>query len=88
MWKYFSDTRIDYLPFTSPLSAVLILTFYVYFVKHLGPSYMSKREPFALQKVIIAYNLIQIILNFALFSYVNLFMSKTIDKLSTDRFKT
>lgn len=34
---------------------------------------MSKREPFALQKVIIIYDLIQIILNFALFVYVNLF---------------
>lgn len=69
--KYFSDTRIDHLPFTSPLSAILISISYVYFVKSCGPSFMSKRKPFAIEKLIIIYNLIQIILNVALFSYVN-----------------
>lgn len=71
----FSDTRIDHLPFTSPLSAMLVITFYLYFVKKLGPAYMSKRKPFGLQKLICIYDLIQIILNFALFVFVNDFVS-------------
>ncbi|XP_037049973.1 elongation of very long chain fatty acids protein AAEL008004-like [Bradysia coprophila] len=59
------DTRLDHLPFTSPSSLVLVLVSYVYFVKRYGPSYMGKREPFALQTTIIIYNLIQIVLNSA-----------------------
>lgn len=67
------DTRLDHLPFTSPSSLILVLVGYVYFVKRCGASYMSKREPFALQTTIIIYNLIQIILNSALVLYVGFF---------------
>lgn len=70
LYQSLSDTRLDHLPFTSPLSLILVVAAYIYFVKWFGPSYMSKREPFALQKVIIIYDLLQIILNFSLFVYV------------------
>lgn len=80
IWETFTDTRLDHLPLTSPLSAILVLTSYVYFVNRLGPSFMRKREPFGLRKVIIIYDLIQILLNFALFIYVNLFVKETIDR--------
>lgn len=67
-----SDTRLDHLPLTSPLSAILILTGYVYFVYRIGPAYMSERKPFALKELIIVYDLLQIILNLALFAHVNI----------------
>lgn len=67
-----SDTRINYLPLTSPLSVILVLTSYVYFVYRIGPAYMSKRKPFSLKEVIITYDLLQIILNLALLFYVNI----------------
>ncbi|XP_037049972.1 elongation of very long chain fatty acids protein AAEL008004-like isoform X3 [Bradysia coprophila] len=63
------DTRLDHLPFTSPLSAIVVATSYMYFVKVGGPSFMSRRKPFELNNVIIIYNLIQIVLNAALFLY-------------------
>ncbi|KAG4075438.1 hypothetical protein HA402_015091, partial [Bradysia odoriphaga] len=63
------DTRLDHLPFTSPLSAIVVAASYMYFVKVVGPSFMSRRKPFILRNVIIIYNLIQIVLNAALFLY-------------------
>ncbi|XP_075225871.1 uncharacterized protein LOC142327007 [Lycorma delicatula] len=52
---------------STPTYTIAILGFYLYFCLFLGPRLMRNRNPFELDKVMIAYNVIQIITNFYLF---------------------
>ncbi|KAJ8984846.1 hypothetical protein NQ317_013047, partial [Molorchus minor] len=61
-----SDPRSETLGLflmSSPIKPVLVLAAYLYFVNKLGPKLMANRKPFDLRKVLIAYNLAQVILN-------------------------
>lgn len=62
------DPRIkDYFLMQSPGIVLIIVMCYVVFVKYLGPKLMEKRKPYDLSKVLIAYNLVQIILSVIMF---------------------
>ena len=56
----------DWFLMSSPVSylwTLLIVGAYYYFVKNLGPRLMEHRQPFELRRVLMAYNLFQIIFN-------------------------
>lgn len=66
-----ADSRLDHLPFmTSPLPMVILVSAYLYFVRN-GKSFMEHRKPFKIERIIIAYNILQIIANTALFLIVS-----------------
>ncbi|XP_055631368.1 elongation of very long chain fatty acids protein 7 [Toxorhynchites rutilus septentrionalis] len=45
---------------------IMILVSYLYFCLYAGPRYMAKRKPFQLEKVLIGYNAIQVVLSMVL----------------------
>ncbi|KAG5314220.1 ELVL1 protein, partial [Acromyrmex insinuator] len=64
-----SDPRVNDWPMMSgPFSTLAICLFYAYFVKVLGPKMMENRKPFDLRKVMIWYNLFQVIFSTWLFN--------------------
>lgn len=66
-----ADSRLNHLPFmTSPLPMVILVSAYLYFVRN-GKSFMEHRKPFKIERIIIAYNILQIIANTALFLIVS-----------------
>lgn len=63
-----SDPRVnDWLLMSSPFYTLCICLGYVYVVKILGPKLMENRKPFELKKVLIIYNLFQVIFSTWLF---------------------
>ena len=63
-----SDPRVnDWAMMSSPIPTLAICLFYVYFVKVLGPKLMENRKPFNLRRVMIFYNLFQVIFSTWLF---------------------
>lgn len=44
-----------------PTKVILLVIAYYYFVKHLGPRLMEKREAFKLEKVLVIYNLLHVL---------------------------
>lgn len=44
-----------------PTKIILLVIFYYYFVKHLGPRLMKNREAFKLEKVLVIYNLLHVL---------------------------
>ncbi|KAJ9580440.1 hypothetical protein L9F63_024376, partial [Diploptera punctata] len=52
---------------SSPFPTLAICLGYVYIVKVLGPKYMENRKPMELRKVLIYYNLFQVLFSFWLF---------------------
>lgn len=63
-----SDPRVNNWPMmSSPFPTIFICLFYAYFVKVLGPKLMENRKPFNLRKVMLFYNLFQVILSTWLF---------------------
>jgi hypothetical protein len=60
----------------SPLPILLILGFYFWFVTNGGIKFMKDRQPFQLNNVMMIYNLVQVILNFALMIYVSKIRTK------------
>lgn len=58
----FSDPRVkDFLLMSNPFPTIAILTVYLYFILKWGPNYMKDRKPFNLDRLMIVYNIIQII---------------------------
>lgn len=58
----FLDPIVDsWLFMSSPVPVVTILLVYLYFVLKLGPKLMEKRDAFDLKKVMIGYNLYQVL---------------------------
>jgi len=81
-----SDPRVNDWPMMSgPFSTLAICLFYAYFVKVLGPKMMENRKPFNLRKVMIWYNLFQVIFSTWLFKEVScpasLFIQKQFIKI-------
>ncbi|XP_063975009.1 very long chain fatty acid elongase 7-like [Diachasmimorpha longicaudata] len=63
-----SDPRVNDWPLMSgPLPTFLICISYAYFVKVLGPKLMENRKPLSLRRIMIAYNLFQVIFSTWLF---------------------
>ncbi|XP_011867515.1 PREDICTED: elongation of very long chain fatty acids protein AAEL008004 isoform X2 [Vollenhovia emeryi] len=64
-----SDPRVsDWSMMSSPFPTLAICLLYAYFVKVLGPKLMENRKPFDLRKVMIWYNLFQVIFSTWLFN--------------------
>ncbi|XP_075224416.1 very long chain fatty acid elongase AAEL008004-like [Lycorma delicatula] len=60
----YSDHRVkNWTLMDSPFPTLWLLIFYQYFVRSLGPRLMKDREPFKLDKVMIIYNLVQVLVN-------------------------
>ncbi|XP_037941440.1 elongation of very long chain fatty acids protein F-like [Teleopsis dalmanni] len=57
--EIFSDIFIN----KSPVPICLISIAYLLFVLKIGPAFMRKRSPFNVRKLVIAYNILQILLN-------------------------
>lgn len=58
----FPDPRVrDMLFMSNPFTMLGILAVYLYFILKWGPQYMKNRKPFNLNRIIIAYNIIQIV---------------------------
>jgi hypothetical protein len=55
----------------SPLQPAAIMALYTFFLFNLGPKFMKNRDAFSLKKVIMAYNFVQIVLNFVVFVMVS-----------------
>lgn len=58
----------------SPFPTLFICLSYIYVVKVLGPKLMENRKPFELKKVLIAYNLFQVVFSAWLFYEVIIFL--------------
>lgn len=64
-----SDPRVNnWAMMSSPFPTLAICLFYGYFVKILGPKLMENRKPLDLRKVMIWYNLFQVIFSMWLFN--------------------
>lgn len=67
-----SDPRVNnWAMMSSPFPTLAICLFYAYFVKVLGPKLMENRKPFDLRRVMIWYNLFQVIFSSWLFYEVS-----------------
>lgn len=57
-WEELADPRTAHYPLISsgPTIVILIIVFYLLFVKQIGPKIMANREPFNLKKLILLYN--------------------------------
>lgn len=65
------DTRLNCLPFmSSPLSMFILVAIYLYIVRN-GKKWMQHRNPMEIQQIIVVYNIVQIIVNSALFLVVS-----------------
>lgn len=69
--QIFVDERADdYFLMGSPITVLSILGLYYYFVTVFGPKFMKNRDPYKLDKILIAYNAFQIIANALILSQV------------------
>lgn len=68
----------------SPLYPLGILLSYVYFVKVAGPRYMKDRPAYSLNRIVALYNIIQILLNVAIFIKVSALLELSIASRSQD----
>lgn len=67
-----SDPRVNnWALMSSPFPTLAICLFYAYFVKVLGPKLMENRKPLDLRRVMMCYNLFQVILSSWLFYEVS-----------------
>ncbi|XP_063924152.1 very long chain fatty acid elongase AAEL008004-like [Zophobas morio] len=62
-----SDPRMNRFLMKSPLQVISIVALYLTLIFKIGPIFMKNRKPFSLRTTIIAYNVIQIVLNAAIF---------------------
>lgn len=70
----FTDPIVREWPLmSSPLPPLGIVMVYLYFCLSLGPNLMKNREPLELEKLMIAYNVIQMIWNVYLLYVVRFF---------------
>ncbi|KAI1294148.1 Elongation of very long chain fatty acids protein 1 [Halotydeus destructor] len=65
IWQKSGDPRVNQFPMMEggPWTVLTVIGAYVYFVKYLGPLYMSSRKAFNLKPVIFVYNVLMVLLN-------------------------
>lgn len=62
-----ADPRTNHWPLIrSPLPVLIIVILWIYFVLSWGPKFMANRKPFKIQKLMIVYNAIQVVISLAL----------------------
>lgn len=74
-WREIGDQRVhSNYPLMSggPIPIVLIVSTYVYFVRHLGPKWMKQREAYDLKWTIRCYNVLMSIVNMYIFYRVSI----------------
>lgn len=82
-----SDPRVNDWPMMSgPFPTLAICMFYAYFVKVLGPKLMENRKPFDLRRVMIWYNLFQVIFSSWLFNEVSCLMRVALCRRNSSRY--
>ncbi|XP_070153803.1 very long chain fatty acid elongase 7 [Polyergus mexicanus] len=57
----------DYFMISTPWPCIALLGFYIYLIYYIGPRFMTRRQPFQLNRILQIYNLSQIILNAYIF---------------------
>ncbi|XP_072940462.1 very long chain fatty acid elongase 7-like [Epargyreus clarus] len=57
----------DWFLITSPIPGLTIIGLYLYFTLKWGPRYMADKKPFQLQKTLVVYNFIQVLVSIWLF---------------------
>lgn len=68
-----SDPRTkNWFLIENPFHVILIIALYVSFVTKWGPEMMKNRKPFHLKKIMIVYNIFQILSNTILFVEVRM----------------
>lgn len=60
----------DYFLMNPPWFPFVLVAGYLYFVLDFGPKFMATRRPFDLKKLILVYNVIQVLINLVLFVLV------------------
>lgn len=66
-----ADPRTNHWPLiSSPVPGLTIIASYLYFVLNFGPKYMANRKPFQMQKTLVVYNFIQVLVSIYLFAEV------------------
>lgn len=61
---FVSDPRaLDYPLMSTPLPVIFVIYLWFKFILNWGPSYMKNRAPFELKKIIMLYNIMQILVN-------------------------
>jgi len=64
----YRDPRVDgWLLMSGPLPSLLLCLSYVYIVRSAGPKYMEHKQPYQLRKVLVIYNLLQMIFSMFIF---------------------
>lgn len=62
-----ADPRTNSWPLVeNPLPVVIIVVLWSFFVLSWGPKFMANRKPFKLQKLMVVYNVIQVMISLAL----------------------
>lgn len=63
-----TDYRTNDWPLiTSPVPGLTILGAYLYFVLSWGPKYMANRKPFKLERLLLIYNFLQVLVSVYIF---------------------
>lgn len=63
-----TDHRTNHWPLiSSPVPGLTIIGLYLYFVGSWGPKYMANRKPFKLERTLVIYNFLQVIVSTYLF---------------------
>lgn len=60
------DRTNDWPLMRNPLPGMAIIFGYLYFVLRAGPRFMANRKPFKMQKLLIAYNFLQVLISIGL----------------------
>lgn len=62
----------DWFLIRSPIPGLTILGLYLYFTLKWGPRYMADKKPFQLQKTLVVYNFLQVLISIWVFYEVHL----------------
>lgn len=70
-WMSLADLRsADYFLMNPPWFPFVLVAGYLYFVLDFGPKFMANRKPFNLKKLILVYNVVQVLINLVMFVLV------------------